>query len=69
MRKIRVVAVLSLGLSPAAFAGATANLGAVSEYMFRGVEQSAGVAAQGGLDFSTDLGFYAGTWVSNTSFV
>jgi len=68
MRKICGASLLFLGLSPAALAGGTANLGAVSEYMFRGVEQSAGVAAQGGLDFSTDLGFYAGTWVSNVAF-
>lgn len=54
--------------SSAAMAGATGNAGAVTEYMFRGVEQSTGAAVQGGLDYASDTGFYAGTWVSNTNF-
>lgn len=54
--------------SPAAFAGATGNVGAFSEYMFRGVSQGAGAAVQGGLDYAHDSGFYAGTWVSNIGF-
>lgn len=54
--------------SPAAMAGVTGNVGAVSEYLFRGVEQSNGAAVQGGVDLATDGGFYAGTWVSNIAF-
>jgi len=53
--------------SPAAFAGATGNVGAFSEYMFRGIEQTSGAAVQGGLDYAHDSGFYAGTWASNNS--
>lgn len=49
-------------------AGVTGNVGVVSEYVFRGVEQSAGAAAQGGLDWSHASGFYVGTWISNTDF-
>jgi uncharacterized protein (TIGR02001 family) len=42
----------------------TANGGAVTQYIFRGVPQSDGkAAAQGGLDIEAE-GFYAGTWVS-----
>jgi uncharacterized protein (TIGR02001 family) len=52
--------------SAAAFAGATGNVGAFSEYLFRGIEQSGGAAVQGGLDYASDIGLYAGTWVSNT---
>ncbi|MDP3856889.1 MAG: TorF family putative porin [Stagnimonas sp.] len=52
-----------------AFAGATGNVGAYSEYMFRGVEQSGGAAVQGGLDYAHDSGVYVGTWLSNTSFL
>lgn len=51
-----------------AFAGATGNVGAFSEYMFRGVEQSGGAAVQGGLDYAHDSGLYVGTWISNTDF-
>lgn len=54
--------------SPAAMAGVTGNVGAVSEYLFRGVEQSNGAALQGGLDFAADSGFYAGAWMSNIAF-
>jgi len=42
----------------------TANGGAVTQYIFRGVPQSDGkAAAQGGLDL-TQSGFYLGTWIS-----
>jgi len=54
--------------SPAAMAGVTGNVGAVSEYVYRGVEQSNGAAAQGGFDWTHASGFYAGTWVSGTAF-
>ena len=54
--------------SPAAMAGVTGNAGVVSEYLFRGVEQSAGAALQGGVDWAHDSGVYAGTWVSNVAF-
>lgn len=53
-------------VSAPAFAAATGNVGAVSEYLFRGIEQSGGAALQGGLDYSHSTGLYAGTWASNT---
>lgn len=44
----------------------SANIGAVSNYLWRGLSQTDGQAAiQGGLDYAHDSGFYAGTWVSN----
>src|SRR5688572_22242697 len=50
-------------------AGVTGNAGAVTTYLYRGVEQSFGSAVQGGLDWTHTSGFYAGTWVSNTEFL
>lgn len=65
---VRSVCCAAVLASPAAMAGVTGNVGVVSEYVYRGVEQSGGAAAQGGLDFSHASGFYAGTWMSNTNF-
>jgi len=53
--------------STGAFAGSfTGNVGAVSDYMFRGVDQSGGAAVQGGVDYGFDFGLYTGLWVSNS---
>lgn len=60
--------VAATGVSAPVFAGATGNVGAFSEYMFRGLPQSSGAAVQGGLDYASDVGLYAGVWGSNTSF-
>ena len=51
-------------------AGTTGNVGAVSSYLYRGVEQSllSDAAVQGGLDWTSASGFYAGTWMSSTAF-
>jgi uncharacterized protein (TIGR02001 family) len=44
----------------------TANVGATSNYLWRGMEQTDGQAAiSGGLDYASKSGFYAGTWASN----
>lgn len=44
----------------------SANIGAVSNYVWRGVTQTGDQAAvQGGLDVAHESGFYAGTWASN----
>ena len=41
-------------------------LGIASMYLWRGQDVSAGTAnVSGSLDFTTDVGFYAGTWVSS----
>jgi uncharacterized protein (TIGR02001 family) len=63
---VSAVLVGAAAFSGSAFAGATGNVGAFSEYMFRGVEQSNGAAVQGGLDYVHDSGLYVGTWISNT---
>ncbi len=44
----------------------SANIGAVSNYIWRGVTQTDdGAAIQGGVDYSHASGISAGTWVSN----
>lgn len=53
--------------STGVFAGSfTGNVGAVSDYMFRGVDQSGGAAVQGGVDYGFDFGLYTGLWLSNS---
>jgi uncharacterized protein (TIGR02001 family) len=44
----------------------SANIGATSNYLWRGVSQTSdGAAISGGVDWGHDSGFYLGTWVSN----
>ena len=61
--------VLSALVSGQAFAGASANIGVTSNYMWRGQTQTDDRAAlQAGLDYSADSGLYVGAWSSNTKF-
>lgn len=47
---------------------ATANINLVSQYRFRGIDQTWGKpAVQGGADLSLANGVYAGVWASNVS--
>ena len=61
-----------LGTSLAASAGDIAgNVTLTTDYRFRGISQNTGnfsPAIQGGFDWSSDLGFYIGTWASNVNF-
>jgi len=54
--------------SPAVLAGSlTGNADVVSDYVFRGVDQTATTpAVQGGVDYSFDIGAYSGLWASNS---
>jgi uncharacterized protein (TIGR02001 family) len=48
----------------------TANVGLFSEYIFRGITQTAeDPAVQGGFDYGHSSGFYVGTWASNVSWL
>ncbi|MEC8225301.1 MAG: TorF family putative porin, partial [Pseudomonadota bacterium] len=61
------LALLTLS-STYSYAEVTANAAATSNYLWRGQEQGGGDAAiQGGIDYASESGFYAGTWVSNAS--
>ncbi|MFT5674704.1 MAG: hypothetical protein ACI808_000628 [Paraglaciecola sp.] len=60
-----VAAVLAAsGFSQIASAGMSANVGLVSQYHFRGIEQTSGASASAGLDYDTK-GFYIGTWAAD----
>lgn len=75
MKKITAGVLMALGLASQAPVMAaesphsvTANVGLFSEYVFRGVSQTAEKPAlQGGIDYSHSSGFYLGTWGSNIS--
>ena len=59
---------LSMG-SGTAMAQITANASVTNNYLWRGLTQTINKpAVQGGLDWSHDSGFYAGTWVSNVEY-
>lgn len=59
----------ALAVPSLAHAEVSANIGAVSNYMFRGITQTEGAAAiQGGVDYENAAGLYAGTWVSTIDF-
>jgi uncharacterized protein (TIGR02001 family) len=46
------------------------NVGAVSDYRYRGISQSRlNPAAQGGIDLGLPAGFYAGAWASQISWI
>ena len=53
-------------LSLPTFASVSANVTLATDYVWRGLGQTAGEPAiQGGFDYSSDGGFYAGIWGSN----
>jgi uncharacterized protein (TIGR02001 family) len=57
--------VAMLGLSSFATAEISTNIGVTSNYVWRGMTQSANsTALSGGIDYSHDSGIYAGTWIS-----
>ncbi|MEJ2693220.1 MAG: TorF family putative porin [Candidatus Thiodiazotropha sp.] len=57
--------VAMLGLSSVAAAEVSMNIGVTSNYIWRGMTQSANSSAfSGGLDWENASGFYAGTWIS-----
>lgn len=70
----RIAAALALAsgataLSSAASAEMTANVSLSNNYIWRGLTQSINEAVvQGGLDITSDSGWYAGTWASNVAY-
>lgn len=64
-----IAAAALLATTGAWAADASLTIGAVSDYRFRGISQSAGdPAIQGSFDLAFDSGFYAGVWGSNVDF-
>ena len=64
LNKLASLTAIALGtsmLSQAAMAEWSANLGVMSDYHFRGIQQTESASANGGVDFESG-GFYFGTW-------
>lgn len=58
-----------VALTSTASAEVSMNVGAVSNYYFRGITQTGDAAAiQGGVDYENESGFYLGTWASTVDF-
>lgn len=61
-----IAAAILAATSTTAMAEVSMNIGATSNYMWRGVTQSNdGAAVSGGMDYKHESGFYAGTWTSS----
>jgi uncharacterized protein (TIGR02001 family) len=59
----------TVSVSTLAQAEVTGNVAVTNNYIWRGVTQTQDQAAvQGGLDYSSNIGLYAGTWLSNVDF-
>ena len=74
MKSMKLAALAVAVLSASSFntvanAAVEANIGATSNYLWRGVSQSNdGVSVSGGIDYSHESGFYAGTWIGSIDF-
>ena len=61
-----LLAASAISFQASATEGLSANVAATNNYLWRGLEQTAGDAAvSGGIDYASDSGFYTGTWLSN----
>jgi uncharacterized protein (TIGR02001 family) len=64
-KSLLILALLSAGIVQAQV---TTNLGATSDYRFRGISQTQNAPAlQGGIDYADKSGFYVGNWNSSVS--
>lgn len=64
-----MVAGLALAAAAPVFASQSANVSVTSNYLFRGITQTAdGAALQGGYDYDFENGFAVGIWGSNVNF-
>ena len=67
MKLRQTITLMSLGCIPAvSMADFSANVGMVSDYIYRGSFQSAS-SASAGLDYEDDNGFYIGVWGADVS--
>jgi uncharacterized protein (TIGR02001 family) len=64
-----LAAAVATALALPAQAELSANIGAVSNYVWRGATQTDdGPAIQGGIDYAHESGLFLGTWASNVEF-
>ncbi len=72
MKQIKIsnsILVSTILLSFSTSAAISGNIGATSNFLWRGVTQTQNaVAIQGGLDYEHNSGLYLGTWASNVDF-
>jgi uncharacterized protein (TIGR02001 family) len=69
MKKTALTLAMGLLVSGAANAAVEANIGATSNYVWRGVTQTSDDATlQGGVDYSNEEGFSLGAWASDVKF-
>ena len=65
---LSVAVITGMFASGQSMAAVEGNIGAASNYIWRGVSQTGDQSAiSGGLDYSNESGFYLGTWTSNVS--
>ena len=65
-KQATLAATLSCALTSTAFAGASANIGFMSDYVWRGWTQNDNnPSLMGGVDYEADNGLYVGTWAAN----
>ena len=65
LKKVAIAATISCALSSTAFAGASANIGVMSDYVWRGWTQNNNKpSVMGGLDYEASNGLYVGTWAA-----
>jgi len=70
MKKTALTLAMGLLVSGAANAAVEANIGATSNYVWRGVSQTSDDAAlSGGVDYSDESGVYVGAWASDVKWV
>lgn len=67
LNKLAALTALALGstvVSHTAVAGWSANAGLMSDYHFRGIQQTESASAYAGVDFESEDGFFVGTWAA-----
>ena len=65
IKKAAMVAAVSCALTSTAFAGASANVGVMSDYVWRGVSQNnSKPSIMAGADYEASNGLYVGTWAA-----
>lgn len=65
LKKAAIAATISCALTSTAFAGASANIGLMSDYIWRGWTQNSNdPSLMGGLDYEASNGLYVGTWAA-----
>ena len=68
VRATSAAILLSSSMAASSAVDLSGNVTLTSDYKFRGISQSDGVAIQGSFDLGTELGFYAAVWGSSLNY-